>query len=938
MVKNRVVKRRKMAKDVQRRDAIRIQVIKCAGLYQPEYKTFSVDPEITNFPMLHNLLSQAFQLQGDFTISYLSRDEKGVEVYLSLLSDWDLDAAFLSASDPVLKLKVDARPFEGPGLDDWDVISMKDTSHRHHERSMSMPFVGTFMDSVGRTFNRVQKIFQGENNDDNVYELPLKPLDDNEFLTYLDEGGRLVNKEGLMLRVFQGGVEPSLRKTVWRHLLNIFPPSMSGEERWAYLKRKDIEYHALKDRLLNNPREDFKNIMNMVRKDVLRTDRLESFYSSGADENPNGKKLFNILTTYALSHPAISYCQGMSDLASPILYVMQDEAQAYLCFVGLMKRLHGNFLMDGKTMSVKFLHLTELIKVTDPEFYNYLRQENADDLYFCYRWLLLELKREFSFQDALRMLEVMWSAVPPSNPPLEGIKLSGPPTNMSPTAFATDKMRFKFARERSNSRRRSGSLSRMRASSVESDDGLRLSQKEFASAHEDLEVFKEETDKRLANSERKLLKLNNNKTSHQKNTDEIISIDTKLKRQTDTLENDKNKENAEISGEIKASEEHMVASPSSPSRRTLPKIPNECSTSLPSVKSTKKTNLRINCNGNGVIMSPNSNCATDGAFIPETSRLMSLSRDDSGVDMVTTSESSNGEMSVTSSGEILSGQDIASSEVMSEKSCQEVSVTSNGELSDSAGGDKLHTSTKEIPLELRDGVEKSLVTKGHLTADVVKSLSVTEKPSSTQNHSTLTKTDTGNPSDMSKNIPSKEHTSSPSLPEKKTSTSSNTQSSKTASKIPFVLSTLEKKIAELTITSKPTNLPVSSQSSQGGSKSTKSSPMSPVRRPYRGLPTPKDFGMGNPFMMFLCLTLLLEQREYIMALKMDYNDMAMLFDRMVRKHDLNRMLCKARDMYIDYLKAEISFGYWEDDHIHKEGSSLPESHKTNDRVTTSAQV
>ena len=39
-------------------------------------------------------------------------DENGEEAYLSLLSDWDLDAAFLTASDPYLRLKVDLKPFE----------------------------------------------------------------------------------------------------------------------------------------------------------------------------------------------------------------------------------------------------------------------------------------------------------------------------------------------------------------------------------------------------------------------------------------------------------------------------------------------------------------------------------------------------------------------------------------------------------------------------------------------------------------------------------------------------------------------------------------------------------------------------------------------------------------------------------------------------------
>lgn len=48
----------------------------------------------------------------NFGISYLSRDRGGVEVYVSLLSDWDLDAAFVSAAKPFLQLKVDIKPSE----------------------------------------------------------------------------------------------------------------------------------------------------------------------------------------------------------------------------------------------------------------------------------------------------------------------------------------------------------------------------------------------------------------------------------------------------------------------------------------------------------------------------------------------------------------------------------------------------------------------------------------------------------------------------------------------------------------------------------------------------------------------------------------------------------------------------------------------------------
>ena len=55
-------------------------------------------------------------------------------------------------------------------------------------------------------------------------------------------------------------------------------------------------------------------------------------------------------------------------------------------------------------------------------FLNWLKNVQADDLLFCYRWLLLEMKREFAFDDALRMMEVMWSSLPPI-PSYQGTEL-----------------------------------------------------------------------------------------------------------------------------------------------------------------------------------------------------------------------------------------------------------------------------------------------------------------------------------------------------------------------------------------------------------------------------------------------------------------------------------------------------------------------------------
>lgn len=48
----------------------------------------------------------------NFSVGYLSRDRSGAEMYLSLVSDWDLDVAFVSAARPFLQLKMDIKPSE----------------------------------------------------------------------------------------------------------------------------------------------------------------------------------------------------------------------------------------------------------------------------------------------------------------------------------------------------------------------------------------------------------------------------------------------------------------------------------------------------------------------------------------------------------------------------------------------------------------------------------------------------------------------------------------------------------------------------------------------------------------------------------------------------------------------------------------------------------
>lgn len=429
------------------RGVVRVKVKKCDGALPLELRSFAVDPQITSLEVLQHILIRAFDLNGkhNFGISYLSRDQNGAEVYLSLSSDWDLDMAFVSAAKPYLQLKMDIKaPEDSPVMEDWDIISPKDVlsseqffaDKTRSLASAALPFTQSLLSQVGRTLSRVQQAFSWTYGEEIK---PFKPpLSDAEFHWYLNSQGQLTKPEELRLRIYHGGVEPSLRKVVWRYLLNVYPDGLTGQERMDYMKRKTREYDQLKREWIGRvSAEDLDFIRGNVVKDVLRTDRAHSYYA-GSEDSPHLTALTDLLTTFAITHPQISYCQGMSDIASPILAVMDNEAHAFICFCGIMKRLEGNFRPDGQLMSVKFQHLKLLLQYSDPEFYSYLVSRGADDLFFCYRWLLLELKREFVFDDALRMLEIAWSSLPP-DPPETEVELLGPPLEAENSSNYTEK-------------------------------------------------------------------------------------------------------------------------------------------------------------------------------------------------------------------------------------------------------------------------------------------------------------------------------------------------------------------------------------------------------------------------------------------------------------------------------------------------------------------
>lgn len=86
---------------------------------------------------------------------------------------------------------------------------------------------------------------------------------------------------------------------------------------------------------------DYRERKSLIEKDVNRTDRTLEFFAG--DNNANLQMLSDILMTYIMYNFDLGYVQGMSDLLSPILQLLEDEVDSFWCFVGFMNKIVSIF-------------------------------------------------------------------------------------------------------------------------------------------------------------------------------------------------------------------------------------------------------------------------------------------------------------------------------------------------------------------------------------------------------------------------------------------------------------------------------------------------------------------------------------------------------------------------------------------------------------------
>ncbi|GMH22804.1 hypothetical protein Nepgr_024647 [Nepenthes gracilis] len=205
--------------------------------------------------------------------------------------------------------------------------------------------------------------------------------------------------------------------------------------------------------------EDFASWQRIIRLDAARANDEWILYSPAQAAVPEAKarklaervglkdyenlepyriyhaaRLIAILEAYALYDPEIGYCQGMSDLLSPILSVVEEDHEAFWCFVGFMKKARHNFRLDEEGIKRQLGIISKIIKCKDSHLYSHLENLQAEDCFFVYRMVVVVFRRELTFEQTLCLWEVMWSDQAAiragiSKSARERMRLRAPPTD-----------------------------------------------------------------------------------------------------------------------------------------------------------------------------------------------------------------------------------------------------------------------------------------------------------------------------------------------------------------------------------------------------------------------------------------------------------------------------------------------------------------------------
>ncbi|XP_062553146.1 TBC1 domain family member 15 [Armigeres subalbatus] len=246
-----------------------------------------------------------------------------------------------------------------------------------------------------------------------------EPLDAKKWAEFRATNGSITDADRVKDIIFYGGISNDIRADVWKYLLGLDIWDHTSAQREERRGSKTEEYFLMKlqwqtiSPIQEHNFNGYRERKCQIEKDVKRTDRTYAFFAG--DDNPNLNKLQEILMTYVMYNFDLGYVQGMSDLLAPILCLVQNQADSFWCFVGFMQKVFNNFDIDQKGMKQQLEHLRTLLAFVNEKLYKYLKDNQSENMYFCFRWLLVWFKREFSNSDIMLLWEVLWTGLPCPN-------------------------------------------------------------------------------------------------------------------------------------------------------------------------------------------------------------------------------------------------------------------------------------------------------------------------------------------------------------------------------------------------------------------------------------------------------------------------------------------------------------------------------------------
>ncbi|KAH9822539.1 rab-GTPase-TBC domain-containing protein [Melampsora americana] len=311
------------------------------------------------------------------------------------------------------------------------IVAAQGEQARRAERG-DWDFQETDDDGVGGGFEVVYTMYEIPRVRAN--RAPTQPIQLEEFIAWQDDNGRMLLPESeCRKRIFQRGLAVSARKDIWLFLLGVYGWDSDRNEREHKLKLMKEQYEALKSGWESDgsglkETAGFREEAHRIDIDCRRTDRTQYYFSdpSSTDDTPEPldegsnmpptnshvENLGRILMTYNVWEKELGYVQGMSDLCAPLYVVFEaDAAVTFFAFVELMDRMKHHFLRDQSGMKDELSRLQKLLKLLDPGLYRHFDKTNSLNLFICFRWILIGFKREFVFQDVMKVWEAMWSDI-----------------------------------------------------------------------------------------------------------------------------------------------------------------------------------------------------------------------------------------------------------------------------------------------------------------------------------------------------------------------------------------------------------------------------------------------------------------------------------------------------------------------------------------------